>query len=393
MALECHLLRPKLSAFARLALILLFCFSLCASVWAKTEAEQKLALEQVRGQIQLLKATLEGQRKAESATRQRLREIDFKVAERASALIELLAQIQSSQQELSVLESEQRALEIKLAGERERLSILLRSAYAVGQLAQIKLALSQERVSQIGRVLAYHGYLNQARIEAIANLSESLDALNKVRAEVDAKRLALEQLAREEDARSAELVSERATRERFLQTLAGELESGSAKLEELEVDRQRLQLLLNQISDVLANLPASVNATFAHQRGRLPWPVSGAVVRRFGELLSDGRSADGISIAAEDGTNVRAVSYGRIAFSDWLRGFGMLTIIDHGDGWMTLYGHLETLIKSEGDWVNAGDLIGTVGASGAAEQSALHFELRRKGLPINPDRWLEGAAK
>lgn len=355
------------------------------------DARRAAQLDQLKQQITTLKATLQGQSLAQDATRRRLREIDLKIAESARALIELNQEIAVVEARLRELEVERTRLESKLTGERSQLARLLRSAYAVGQLAQVKLALSQDRVGRIGRVLTYHGYLNRSRIAAIAVLRESLLKLAQVRAEVAATRSQLDLLVADERQRTEGLAGERAERETFLDTLGRDITTSNARLLALEEDRQALEALLSQLGDVLADLPdAFARQTFATLRGRLPWPLIGTVVRRFGEAGEDGRPASALSIAGAVGGEVRAVSYGRIAFSDWLRGFGMLTIVDHGDGWMSLYGHCETLLKSEGDWVQAGEVLATVGSSGgqADRQPALYFELRQKGTPVDPDGWL-----
>jgi septal ring factor EnvC (AmiA/AmiB activator) len=350
------------------------------------QREQRLmALKQ---QITTLKATLEGQQLAGDATRMRLREIDLKVAESARALIELTQRIDQAQTQLAALEAEEAMLLEKLESERSSLAQLLRSAYAVGQLAQLKLALSQDRVGRIGRVLTYHDYFNQARIQAIAVLRESLARLKQVRVELDRTRAELERLSTDERQRSTALAAERAERETFLSTLADDIRSGSSRLDLLEADRAQLEQLLSQLGDVLADLPAELaRQSFASMRGRLLPPLAGEWQRGFGERLDDGRAASGISIRGSEGASVRAVSYGRVAFSDWLRGFGMLMIIDHGDGWMSLYGHCETLLKSEGDWVQAGEVLATVGSSGGQGSPALHFELRSKSIPVDPKGW------
>jgi septal ring factor EnvC (AmiA/AmiB activator) len=352
------------------------------------EVQREQRLQALKVQITALKATLEGQQLAGNATRARLREIDLKVAESARALIELTQQINQTQNQLSTLETEQRLLLGKLDTERSALARLLRSAYAVGQLAQLKLALSQDRVGRIGRVLTYHEYFNQARIQAIGVLRESLARLSQVRTELDHARKQLEQLSADETERSQALAAERAERQTFLSTLADDITFGSSRLELLEADRMELEQLLSQLGDVLADLPTELaQQSFAALRGRLLAPLPGKWQRRFGARLDDGRSSSGISIRGEEGAEVRAVSYGRVAFSDWLRGFGMLMIIDHGEGWMSLYGHCETLLKSEGDWVQAGDVLATVGSSGGQGEPALHFELRSKSVPVDPTRW------
>lgn len=379
---------------ARLLALLLGCTALpvlaqeTAAPVSPEQQEREQRLQAIKLQITTLKATLEGQQRAGDATRNRLRELDLKVAESARALIELAQQVEQVRQQIEALQIEEAQLLERLDGERTALAQLLRSAYAVGQLAHLKLALSQDRVGRIGRLLVYHDYFNRARIEAIEALRQSLARLAQVRGELDRNRLQLEKLGAEEQSRSVALAAERAQRQTFLSTLANDIRSGSTRLEALEADRLQLEQLLSQLGDVLADLPAELaRQSFANLRGRLLAPLPGAWQRRFGERLEDGRSAAGISIRGEEGAAVQAISYGRVAFSDWLRGFGMLLIVDHGDGWMSLYGHCETLLKSEGDWVQAGEVLATVGSSGGQGQPALHFELRRKSVPVDPAGW------
>lgn len=352
------------------------------------QREREARLQALRGQIIALNATLEGQQKAGDATRQRLREIDLKVAESARALIELSQQIDTAQAELGLLQHEEHTLLERLARERSSLARLLRSAYAVGQLSGLKLALSQDQIGRMGRVLTYHDYFNRARIAAIERLRADLARLSEVRRELDRSRLALESLRKDEQSRTRSLAGERAERETFLSTLADAMHQGSSRLELLEADRHQLEQLLSQLGDVLEDLPAELaRQSFSTLKGRLQVPLMGAWARDYGAALEDGRRSSGISIQGETGAAVRAVSYGRVAFSDWLRGFGMLLIIDHGDGWMSLYGHCETLLKSEGDWVQTGEVLATVGASGGQSHAALHFELRHRSVPVNPAGW------
>ena len=184
-------------------------------------------------------------------------------------MIELTQQISQAQTELGALETEESLLLTKLESERSSLSRLLRSAYAVGQLAQLKLALSQDRIGRIGRVLTYHDYFNQARIVAIAQLRASLERLAQVRVELDRTRKQLEQLSVAERGRAQALAAERAQRQTFLSTLANDLRNGSSRLDLLETDRAELEQLLSQLGDVLADLPAELaRQSFAALRGR-----------------------------------------------------------------------------------------------------------------------------
>jgi len=161
-------------------------------------------------------------------------------------------------------------------------------------------------------------------------------------------------------------------------------------LASLEADAERLQALLEDLADVLADIPPQIESTpFAELRGQLPKPVSGPLRARFGDIRSGNARWDGWLIAAEEGREVQAIAYGRVAYSDWLRGYGLIMIIDHGDGFMSLYGHNQALLADVGDWVSPGQAIALVGNSGGETESGVYFQLRRDGETINPARWID----
>ncbi|MCW8851123.1 MAG: peptidoglycan DD-metalloendopeptidase family protein, partial [Gammaproteobacteria bacterium] len=167
-------------------------------------------------------------------------------------------------------------------------------------------------------------------------------------------------------------------------------------LNNLETSRGRIENLLKSLGELLADIPTSPSETqpFVSQKGKLPWPVNGRFLNNFGQSKNYGDLKwNGVLIKAELGTPVRVVSHGRVAFSDWLQGFGFITIVDHGDGYMSLYGHNESLFKQTGDWVQAGEVIATAGDSGGQPTSAVYFEIRSRGKPINPSKWCSTKAR
>lgn len=352
--------------------------------------QRLLALQR---EVNALKDVLKAKDSEKSDAERALQAADLAIAESARAVLILTADIRAAQTELERLNDRKYQLELELESERQQLARLLRSAYAIGQLEQVKLALSQSKVAQVGRVLAYHTYVNQARIQVIDRIKLALSELTEIRTQIQEKTTAYGALILQESQKTAELKAGRAARAKLLIALQAELATGADELKRLNADSDALNNLLGQLSDLLADIPKDLPSarSFASQKGALSLPVKeGLITRRFGELSELGRSANGLLIAGPQGAPVRSVSGGRVAFSGWLRGLGLLTIIDHGDGFLSLYGHCETLLKVEGDWINAGDVIARVGATELNQAGpALHFELRYKSRAIDPSPWIK----
>jgi len=387
---------------ARLAIVALVAL-LCLAGWAHAQtnagnadtgkadsAEVRERLSALRREIAAVNAVLSAKASERDSAANELRAAELAIAASARAVIELNIRLNNSALELEALTQQEAELNTSLARERDVLARLLRSAYAIGQLEQVKLALSQEKVAKVGRVLAYHTYVNQARISAIQNIQSNLSALEQLRGQIANKQIELNALIADEAENAKNLTQKRAVRGDLLAKLALEVQSGEARLSELSADQQRLNDLLNRLSDLLSDIPRVLpNAgAFARLKGALASPLGRAAsqLSNFGVLTENGRAATGIVLAATLGSEVRAVAGGRVAFSDWLRGFGLLIIIDHGDGYLSLYGQCETLLKAEGDWLDAGAIIATSGQIEALGPG-LYFELRQRGRPVNPVAW------
>ena len=354
-------------------------------------AEVRERLSALRREIAAVNAVLSAKSSELDSAANDLRSAELAIASSARTVIELNIRLNNSALEFEALTQQERQLNTSLAREREVLARLLRSAYAIGQLEQVKLALSQEKVAKVGRVLAYHTYVNQARISVIENIQSNLGALEQLRGQMANKQIELNGLIADEAENAASLAFKRTARTELLARLALEVQSGEARLDVLNADQQRLNDLLSRLSDLLSDIPKVLpNAgAFARLKGTLVGPLASATSRLsdFGALTQNGRAATGIVLAAPLGSEVRAVAGGRVAFSDWLRGFGLLIIIDHGDGYLSLYGQCETLLKAEGDWLDAGTLIATSGQIEALGPG-LYFELRLQGRPVDPRAWL-----
>ena len=270
----------------------------------------------------------------------------------------------------------------------ESLSAQLRAAYLMGRNEPLKLLLNQRNPAEFGRNLAYYGYFGRLRASQIASINENILKIDELDAQIEAEDLQLAQL--EEDRRTGleELDTARKQRGRVLANLEKESRSRSASLKRLETQQAQLEQLLRDLNRALADsTPVDPNDPFGKLRGKLAWPVAGKLTAGFGDTRTGAVRWNGLMIAADRGSPVKAVHSGRVVYADWLPGMGLLIIVDHGNGYLSLYGHNETLFKQTGATVEAGDTISAAGDSGGRSQSGLYFEIRRAGKPVDPRPW------
>lgn len=357
---------------------------------AAQEAELKSRLEAVRDAQRRLDAERAGARGESQDLVARLREDELAIARVAGEIATLDARIAAQGVEVERLDREAAVIEARLAAQRGEIAALLRSAYAAGRHERLRILFAPEDLGRIERALAYHRYLQRDRVARIDALRVDLDALSAVRAaaQAAARALADDRAARTQQA--AALEQARAARSATLAELKVRIDDATERLAALGKDERGLLDLIARLRDAIADIPKVLAGAepFASLRGRLPWPASGRVVERFGGAGSGGHPSEGVLIEAARGAPVRAVSHGRVAFADWLAGYGLLLILDHGDGYMSLYAHNEAVRAEVGDWVSAGEVIAEAGSSGGRAESGLYFELRAKGRPVDPAGWL-----
>jgi murein hydrolase activator len=311
---------------------------------------------------------------------------DRRINEARAEMRRLTQQVRGIETELASLARERTSLEAQRDAQRARIAEHLNAAYRLSGQDFFKLLLNQQDPDELDRMMRYHGYFSDARRAAMAEFQATLAELdaNERRSRDRQQTLARQAQALERTSRSLE--SERAERERLLTALATDAEHKAREQERLAADRTRLEQLITQLAR-RGQMPDGT--AFARRRGELPWPVNGTLANRFGQERAGGRLKwHGIFIGAEAGTPVHAVHAGRVAFADWLRGFGLMIIVDHGDGHMSLYAHADALYKSVGDWVDAGEPVAAAGSSGGHERSGVYFEIRVKGSPNDPLNWL-----
>ena len=362
---------------------------------AAQEAQAKQKLEAVRAEIHALSDEMQriGGEKANAVST--LRDAEMKVAAAAKRLRESDQKLDAQRAKLAALEKQRDTLDAALKDQREALAALVRSAYAMGRGEELKLLLAQDRIDDVGRMLAYYRYFEHARVGEIEGLLKDLDALAAVQAAIEQETAAMRALRAEQTAEAERLETERAARAQALAELEATLRNRQERLATLGRDEKSLLELLDKLRDIFADIPRELAGAepFERLRGRLIWPVHGRITTAFGASDEGEHDSHGLMIAAPPGSEVRAVSHGRIVFADWLRGFGLLVIIDHGDGYLSLYGCNEALLKDVGEWVDANEVIATSGASGGRRTPGLYFELRYQGKAIDPRGWLKSSSR
>lgn len=353
------------------------------------EAAAKQKLADVRAQIETLARAQREAGAARDSLEAELARQARALADAAKALRDAEAAVTAKQQALDRLQDERAAIEQRLSAQRAALADLLRAAYTLGRGQDLRVLLGGEDLPRIARALAYSRYFQRDRVARIQALAADLSRLDAVQASIVTERAALEAV-RDQRAQQADALEQaRAQQQKLLAEAEARLKAQGAQLATLQRDARNLDQLLQRLRDVFADIPKTLPADkpFAQLRGQLPWPLAGKLALAFGARDRSGAASHGLVITAKPGTPVRAVAHGRVAYADWLRGYGMLIIVDHGDGWMSLYGDNESLLREVGDWVNAGDTIATSG-SGADGARGLYFELRQGGKPVDPRPWL-----
>jgi len=334
--------------------------------------------------------------------RDALRDSERAISDANRALRALEAESRAVRTELSRLAARQRTLEAGLQGQQAALGRILAARYAAGAPDALKIALSGENPSDVARKMHYLAELSRAQAQLLRELRAGLAEVGEVRRQAEERRGRLERIEAQHRADRERLRAERRARRQVLDRVSVEIRASRRQMQTLLADEKRLARLVEEIARVLAARPGagyarvekvpelgSLAGPFSSQRGKLRLPVRGELVGRFGAPRNEGPSGkSGVFIRAPEGQAVRAVAAGQVVYADWMRGFGNLLIVDHGEAYLSIYGNNESLLKQPGDPVAAGEAIATVGASGGNEQSGLYFELRHLGKAFDPLRWV-----
>ena len=374
---------------------LLLCTALGAmlptgAVGAPSVEEKAAELKALQARIAKVQSVIHATRTRMDAVMADLREKEMAIAQATKHMQAIDDAIQARQLKLAALQDERHAREQDIAAQRESLARQIRSAYMAGRSDYLKLLLNQQDPALLGRSMVYYGYFNRARAERIAKLTHALNDLDDLRQAIKLETGKLRQLKSEQLAKIDDIDKNRKARQVLVDELRGQLKGKANELQGLRENAEQLERLIDALRQTPITIPepATPQGKFADLRGQLNWPATGPITGRFGRPRKDGTLRwHGVMIRAKPGAKVHAVDSGRVIFADWFRNMGLLIIIDHGDGYMSLYGHNQTLYKKIGDWVNTGDVIGAVGDTGGLDGPGLYFEIRHNGDPQNPALW------
>ena len=360
------------------------------------QAQQVEAQEEIEAKLKTLDKEISIYKKTLDTTQGQKSELEAVLERNEQGINKLVNKIDTIEKALNTtsdkiysLEDKQKELLAVKSGQQYYIKKQIRAAYEIGSQEYVKVLLNQEDPNEIAKMLTYYDYFNQARSKQIESYNLTLLGLDRVTQELAEETVVLKSQRMALGTQQKSLANVQKKKQMTLKALINQISTAGSALSKLEQDRGRLEQLLDKLRESLANLDAPrIAQPFAGMQGKLLLPVEGRISHRFGNQRNQGKLQwHGLFIDAAEGESVYAVHYGRVVFSDWLRGFGLLMIISHGEGYMSLYGHNQALFRETGDWISAGEVIAAVGDSGGQNKTGLYFEIRVDGKPNNPQNW------
>ncbi len=381
----------KLSAIRLVALcsVLLLIFS--SAVLAAGKDQEKAKLDKLKRSISALEKRLDKRNQEKNTLVNALKKVEVEAAKTGKSIRQLTSKINHRNNRLTTLEKQQRDLQKNIKNQNSAITEHLAAAYKLGDQEPIKLLLNQEDPQQLSRLFKYYSYFLEARNQKIETYISDVEQLSALMTEVTQQKLLLDSAKKDlvRDQNQLLAVSER--RSATLKKLNISMQSDKSKLDKLIKDRAELEELFNAVEDAVSQIVLSAppsGRSFVSQKGLLQWPLKGRVAHSYGSQRSGSLRWEGWMIGAKSGESVNAVHDGHVIFSNYLRGFGLLIILNHGDGYMTLYAHNQELLKDTGDWVLSNETIARAGDTGGLDKPALYFEIRKQGQPADPQIWL-----
>ena len=373
-----------------LLLLALLMTALPALVHAEPEErEARGKLEQLQAQIKRISREISADNQRKNSLQQELKKAEVELGRLQSDMANNERAIAASEEELVSLREQSAELEKARDTQQARIALELKTAWQLGQQSQVKVLLNQESPHTVARAMAYYRYFFQARNELVASYRETLVQLRELEQRIATT---LDQLAGQQAQlaqQQTQLVTAQATRAQAVAKLSDSIDSKAEQLKQMQRNRKELEDLIAAIEKAVTDLDVPDDyQPFKSAKGKMPWPLAGKRTNNYGRPRNEGKMRwQGVTIPAKEGTPVSSIHHGRVVYADWLRGSGLLMIIDHGNGYMSLYAHNQSLLREVGEWVSAGTPISTVGNSGGQERSALYFEIRHQGKPTNPGGW------
>lgn len=366
---------------------LLTCLFISPTFASKTNDETKL--KKIKHDIIKLEKTIKGSGEKQGSLSSELKKSELASASINLQILGLEKKLKDLGKELKVLGDKKEGLEQARVSQQALISQQMASAYRLGNEESIKLLLNQENPETISRTLKYYDYFLRARSEKLTAYRQTLQSLEQVKTSIIDKQALLSKNRSSLKHQQQQLEQQQQQRRSVLAKLKQKITNSRQQLNKLNTERGKLESILKSLEQGIAklSLPAT-DKPFKVRKGKLPWPVSGRLSKYFGSTRNANIRWNGWLLKAKEGTPVKAIHHGRIIFSDYLRGHGLLIIIDHGDGYMSLYAHNQVLLKETGEWVLPDEPIARVGNTGGQNDHALYFEIRYNGKPTNPKRWL-----
>jgi septal ring factor EnvC (AmiA/AmiB activator) len=351
-------------------------------------APSKAQLEKLKSRISELSEAQSRELRERDSVQASLREAELRISRLTREQRNLEKKASTARQRLDSLEAEQAVLAAEKRTQLDWLGKTVRASYQAGRQERIKLLLNQEQPDQIARLLRYQEYYQRARSNRLKAVNGELDELKAIALRVEKARQVLLEKRTDVQRHADKLQDAQKERQATLASLNRSLDDRGSNLNQLKADQQRLQTLLADMQRSLNDIPADLGGKpFGNLAGKLPWPVEARISTGYNSRREGALRWQGVIFNAAPGTPVRAIHAGRVVFADWLRGYGLLTIVDHGNGYLTLYGYNQSLLREVGEWVSAGDSLALAGNSGGNRTNGLYFEIRHRGKAVNPTRW------
>ena len=384
------LTKPRAKLFTTLtALLLAWLLTFSTALLARGE-QAKLA--SLSGEISQLQKKLRATHTEHDKSAARLRAIELQSAKTRRRVLHLDKETRLLGKELSILYGQKKQLDAQRHHQAGRVAKELSAAYRLGKEEPLKVLFNMESPEEIGRTLKYYEHIVAARSKILEDYQNTLRELDDVEKTLLDKQQALASKKTQLLAIQQILGHEKKQRDALLKDSRRQIKDEKGRLTQLNLERKQLESILLALQKHVQNLNIPDNQPFSQQRGKLPWPVKGRVGHSFGSARGSHLKWHGWLLNAREASPVKAIHHGRVVFSDYLRGQGLLVIIDHGDNYLSLYAHNQVLLKETGDWVHPGEVVAKVGNTGGLDRSALYFEIRRKGKAIDPKRWLKPRA-
>lgn len=388
-------------------------------------AEKSRELNEVQAKIQQVGSDLKNLSAEKSAVIERLKLLEKQYSDLSNSLNSIKTEVKQQEENLQTLRNKISAAQKDIQIQRHGLEGLIKSAYAIGDRQGLKLILNQHDPSLTSRMLMYRNYIGKARLQKMLAINEDYNSLQQMEAQKNTEAQLLQRALEKKQQESNAIQILKSQRENLLAQLEGDYQSKNTQMARLVQDKKKLENLvasLQKTDDNASTEHAPVaeiahirqkqpkleqespekpkktdketlsNTIFAEMQGQLPWPVKGAITERFGSRRFE-TTWDGIVISAREGADIHAVASGRVVYADWLRGYGLMLIVDHGNGYMSLYAFNQSLQKNVGEQVRSGETLASVGRSGGRSQAALYFGIRKKGRPVDPEQWFRKTAR